>query len=52
VSAMKNRKFYVIILPFKNNEFSFRNFQRYKGHTGEVRSISVDPTGQWLASGI
>ncbi|KAJ3298725.1 Ribosome biogenesis protein 1 [Borealophlyctis nickersoniae] len=23
----------------------------YKGHTGRVRSISVDPTGQWLASG-
>ncbi|BFZ12748.1 hypothetical protein BsWGS_15786 [Bradybaena similaris] len=23
----------------------------YKGHTGMVRSISPDPTGQWLASG-
>ncbi|KAG4097015.1 BOP1NT domain-containing protein [Neocallimastix lanati (nom. inval.)] len=23
----------------------------FKGHTGRVRSISVDPTGQWLASG-
>ncbi|KAJ3181114.1 Ribosome biogenesis protein 1 [Gaertneriomyces sp. JEL0708] len=22
----------------------------FKGHTGRVRSISVDPTGQWLAS--
>lgn len=22
----------------------------YKGHTGRVRSISVDPTGLWLAS--
>ncbi|XP_066921058.1 ribosome biogenesis protein bop1-B-like [Clytia hemisphaerica] len=24
---------------------------RYKGHTDVVRCISVDPTGQWLASG-
>ncbi|KAJ3039064.1 Ribosome biogenesis protein 1 [Rhizophlyctis rosea] len=23
----------------------------YKGHTGRVRSISLDPTGQWLVSG-
>jgi len=23
----------------------------YLGHTGKVRTISVDPTGQWLASG-
>ena len=23
----------------------------FKGHTGRIRSISVDPSGQWLASG-
>ncbi|RKP19791.1 BOP1NT-domain-containing protein [Rozella allomycis CSF55] len=23
----------------------------YKGHSGRVRSVSVDPTGQWLVSG-
>ncbi|KAH8697036.1 putative ribosome biogenesis protein Erb1 [Talaromyces proteolyticus] len=23
----------------------------FKGHTGRVRSVSIDPTGQWLASG-
>ena len=24
---------------------------RYEGHTGKVRSLSVDPSGQWLATG-
>jgi len=24
----------------------------YAGHTGKIRSISIDPTGQWLASGM
>ena len=24
---------------------------RYEGHTGKVRALSVDPTGQWLATG-
>ena len=23
----------------------------YKGHIGKVTSLSVDPTGQWIASG-
>lgn len=26
-------------------------FVEYKGHSGKVRSLSPDPTGQWLASG-
>ena len=26
-------------------------FQVYKGHTGVVRCIAVDPSGQWIASG-
>ena len=25
--------------------------QQYKGHTGRVRSVSADPTGQYLATG-
>ena len=26
-------------------------FQVYKGHSGVVRSVAVDPSGQWIASG-
>lgn len=26
-------------------------FQVFKGHTGVVRCVAVDPSGQWIASG-
>ena len=37
--------------PKELEPFPKMNTITYSGHTGRVRSISVDPTGQWLVSG-
>lgn len=37
--------------PAELKPFPTSEMMQYNGHTGRVRSISVDPTGQWLVSG-
>jgi ribosome biogenesis protein ERB1 len=37
--------------PAELRPFPITEMMQYNGHVGRVRSVSVDPTGQWLVSG-
>lgn len=37
--------------PKDLNPFPIYNSTTYKGHTGRIRTLSIDPTGLWLATG-